>query len=69
LPEGETMEYHREELLGRAALTPYEQEGESLWNLKAYAAVAAHLALCNIFVHDLADRDWAVAVWHSLNHR
>jgi hypothetical protein len=69
LPEGEVLDYQREGLVGRAALTPYEEDGEAMWNLKAYAAVAGHLALCNVFFHDLADRDWAVATWHSLNHR
>jgi hypothetical protein len=69
LPEGEAMDYRRDGLLGRAVLTPYEEDGEAMWNLKAYAAVAGHLALCNVFFHDLADRDWAVATWHSLNHR
>jgi hypothetical protein len=68
LPEGEGLDYQREGLVGRAALTPYEEDGEAMWNLKAYAAVAGNLALCNVFFHNLADRDWAVATWHSLNH-
>ncbi len=69
LPEGEVLEYQRDGLVGRAALTPYEEDGERMWNLKAYAAVAGSLALCNVFFHDPAARDWAVATWHSLNHR
>jgi hypothetical protein len=65
-PAGEAVEYRGERVLGQAGFGPYEEDGEQLWQLNARSAVAGAAALCNIFVHDPADRDWAIATWQSL---
>jgi hypothetical protein len=65
-PAGEAVEYRGERVLGRAGFGPYEEDGEQLWQLNARSAVAGAAALCNIFVRDPADRDWAIATWQSL---
>jgi hypothetical protein len=65
-PDGEPLEHRGERVVGRAGLGPYEEDGEEMWKLGARSAVEGAAALCNIFFHDPADRDWAVATWHSL---
>jgi hypothetical protein len=66
LPEGERFEHRTPRVLGLAALAPHEEDGKAMLNLKAFSAVPGGLALCNVFFDDPADRDWAVATWHSL---
>jgi len=44
------------------------ENGRSLWKLNAFSATPGHVALCNCYFDEAADRDWAVAVWHSLTH-
>jgi hypothetical protein len=68
LPEEERLEFQNEEIRGQACFVPYQEEGEELWNLKAQVAADGAFAICNIYVHDPADRDWAVQVWQSLQH-
>jgi hypothetical protein len=65
---GEWFDHHAGNLIGRAVLKPHEENGERLWNLCARSALAGRLALCNVFFRDEADRDWAIATWHSLTH-
>jgi hypothetical protein len=67
LPPGKTLIRHRAGgLVGKAQRGETEEDGEKLLNLKAFSAVDGKAALCNVFYHDPADDDWAVATWHSL---
>jgi hypothetical protein len=36
--------------------------------LKAQVAADGAFGICNIFVQDAADGDWAIQVWQSLQH-
>ena len=68
-PEGgEIIEHADGALLGRAVFLPYDEDGESLWNLKAYSAVAGTFALCNVFLQSRNDLPWALEVWKSLRN-
>jgi hypothetical protein len=64
----EIIEYQDDPLLGRAVFMPFEEEGQTLWNLKGYTAVEGSFALCNIYLQDPADRQWALEIWKSLRH-
>ena len=55
-------------MIGLAAFAPYEEDGKALWNLSGRSAVDGGLAVCNVFIEDPGERDWAVAVWRSLEH-
>jgi hypothetical protein len=66
--EGEILEHADGDLVGRAVFLPYEEDGESMWNLKAYSAIDGAFALCNIFLQDPSDLPWAVNVWKSLRN-
>ena len=69
LEEGEKLdEWRHEALIGRGVFRPHEEEGKSMWNLKAFTAVDGGLALLNIFLDEPTDRDWAVEQWHSLSN-
>lgn len=68
LPEGERIEHRGDRVIGRAVLAPYEEDGEKLWQLSARSAVAGGLVVCNIYIKNLADRDWAISTWQSLDH-
>lgn len=68
-PEGGEMFDHADgSLLGRAALLPYEEEGQPLWNLHGYIAVDGKLAQCNIYIQSECDIAWAMDVWKSLKN-
>ena len=64
--EGESVELESEGMVGRGAIGPYEEDGQEMWNLKALSAVDGLVALCNLFYHDEADREWAISQWHAL---
>lgn len=68
--DGEFFEHQDQDdtLLGRAVLRPYEEDGESMWNLKAYSAVEGTFALCNIYLQNQDDVGWALDVWKSMQH-
>ena len=66
--EGEIIDYEDGPLIGRAVFAPYEEDGESMWNLKAYSAIDGAFALCNVFLHDRNDLPWALEVWKSLKN-
>ena len=68
LPDGELIEHQTEQIRGKAAFVPYEEDGRKLWHLQAHSAVSGGIALCNIFMENPADRDWAVGVWKTLDH-
>jgi hypothetical protein len=64
----ETIKFQAERVIGRAALLPYDENGEQLWNLKAQVAAAGAFAVCNIYFHEMCDREWAISTWKSLKH-
>ena len=66
--DGEVIEHADGNLIGRAVFAPYEEDGEAMWNLKAYSAIDGAFALCNIFLHDRNDLPWALEVWKSLRN-
>lgn len=68
LPEGERLERRGERVIGAAVFAPYEEEGRRLWRLSGRSAVAGGLGVCNVFVEDEGDRDWAASIWESLDH-
>lgn len=68
LPEGERIEHRGERVIGVAVFAPHEEDGKALWQLSGRSAVAGGLGVCNVFVEDPGERDWAVAVWRSLDH-
>lgn len=45
-----------------------EEDGRTLWRLMGVAAADGQLVLCNIYLQNLADRDWAITTWHTLHH-
>jgi hypothetical protein len=68
-PEGgRVIEHEDGALLGRAVFLPCEEDGQTLWNLKAYSAIEGNFALCNIYLADEADLPWALNVWKSLRN-
>jgi hypothetical protein len=69
LPEGEVIHHRADGLVGKAIWTPYEEDGEQLWNLKAFSAVPGKAALCNVYVPKASDRAWALTTWKSLTAR
>jgi hypothetical protein len=69
LPDGEVIHHKADGLVGKAIWKPYEENGEQLWNLKAFSAVPGKAALCNVYVPKASDRAWALATWKSLTAR
>jgi hypothetical protein len=68
-PEDTTIYDHQDgAVLGRAVCLPYEEEGQSLWNLKGYSAVEGTFALCSVFFQDESDLEWALGVWKTMRH-
>ncbi|MBM3992863.1 MAG: hypothetical protein FJ303_01705 [Planctomycetes bacterium] len=63
---GGIIEYQAGLIHGRAIFAPHEENGQPMWNLKGYSAVEGNFCLCNIFVQNEADRDWAIETWKSL---
>ncbi|MBN9117705.1 MAG: hypothetical protein J0I06_00790 [Planctomycetes bacterium] len=69
LPEGEALPpLDRDGLRGEAVFGPVEEDGRTLWRLSGVTGGAGQLAVCNVYVENPADRDWAVRTWHSLRH-
>ncbi len=66
--EGDAFEHAEGALVGRAVFSPYEEDGQPMWNLKAYSAIDGAFALCNVFLSDRNDLDWALNVWKSLRN-
>ena len=67
-PDGEIIEHAEGDLLGRAVFVECEEEGQPMWNLKAYSAVEGNFALCNIYLQEKTDLPWALEVWKSLKN-
>jgi hypothetical protein len=69
LPEGDPLDpLDRDGLRGEAVFGPVEEDGRTLWRLSGVTGGAGQLAVCNVYVENPADRDWAVRTWHSLRH-
>jgi hypothetical protein len=68
IKQGDRIEFRHNSLKGCAVWLPYEEEGKALWNLQAFAAAPGALALCNFYLEDEADQDWAIGIWHTLLH-
>jgi hypothetical protein len=62
------IEHEEGELMGRAVFMPYEEDGQTLWNLKGYTAIEGNFCLCNVYLQDEADRDWALEIWKSIRN-
>jgi hypothetical protein len=69
LPEGEGLPpFDRAGLRGEATFGAVEEDGRTLWRLSGVTATAGQLAVCNVYIENAADRDWAVRTWQSLRH-
>ena len=69
LQEGEPVSWiDAEGVLGEAVFGPTEEEGRTVWRLSGVAGTVGQLAVCNIYLEELSDRDWAVRTWQSLRH-
>jgi hypothetical protein len=69
LPEGAALPpLNRDGLRGEAVFGSVEEDGRTLWRLSGVTGAPGQLAVCNIYVENIADRDWAVRTWHSLTY-
>ncbi len=66
--EGEIIEHTGGDVIGRAVFRPHEEEGQQLWNLKAYSAVQGGFCLLNIYLSEEADLPWALEVWKGITN-
>jgi hypothetical protein len=67
LPEGEALPpLDRDGLRAEAVFGCVEEDGRTLWRLSGVTGAAGQLAVCNVYIENPADRDWAVRTWHSL---
>ena len=69
LPEGESVPTINEAgIVGEALFGSTEDDGRTVWRLSGVAGTVGQLAVCNIYIEDQADRDWAVRAWQTLRH-
>ncbi len=69
LPEGEALPpFECAGTRGEAVFGVVEEDGRTLWRLSGVTGAVGQLAVCNVYVENPADRDWAVRTWHSLRH-
>ncbi|MFM8272713.1 MAG: hypothetical protein ACKODX_10320 [Gemmata sp.] len=69
LPEGAPLPpLDRAGLLGEAVFGVVEEDGRTLWRLSGVTGAPGQLAVCNVYIENETDRDWAVRTWHSLRH-
>jgi len=69
LPEGEALPpVDRDGLRGEAVFGSVEEDGRVLWRLSGVTGAAGQLAVCNVYIENQNDRDWAVRTWHTLRH-
>ena len=55
-------------VLGEAVFGTAEEDGRTVWRLSGVAGADGQLAVCNVYIEDPTDRDWAVKTWQSLRH-
>jgi hypothetical protein len=69
LPEGEPAPgVEAPGVAGEAVFGPTEDDGRTVYRLSGVAGAVGQLAVCNIYVENPADRDWAVRTWQTLRH-
>ena len=70
LPEGDPVPgVDRPGLRGEAVFGETTDEDERrVWRLSGVTAADGQLVVCHVYTETPADRDWAVATWHSLRH-
>lgn len=69
LPEGEPVAgISGAGVMGEALFGPAEDDGRTVWRLSGIAGTVGQLAICNIYIEDEANRDWAVRTWQTLRH-
>jgi hypothetical protein len=69
LPDGDALPpLDRGGLRGEAVFGSVEEDGRVLWRLSGVTGAPGQLAVCNVYVENSADRDWAVRTWQSLRH-
>jgi len=66
--DSEFIDFNHGELLGRAVFRADVVEGEHLWHLKAYSAVAGKFAEFHAYMPDETGREWALEIWRSLQN-
>lgn len=64
--EGKVIEHSDGDIIGRAVFAPHEEEGQSLWNLKAYSAVQGGFCMLNFYLTDESDLPWALEIWKGI---
>jgi hypothetical protein len=69
LPEGAPAPGINEQaVVGEAVFGPTEDDGRTVYRLSGVAGTVGEIAVCNIYIEDEADRDWAVRTWRTLRH-
>ena len=69
LPEGKPAPGINEQgVVGEAVYGPTEDDGRTVYRLSGVAGTVGEIAVCNIYIEDAADRDWAVQTWQTLRH-
>ena len=69
LPEGTPVErIESAGIIGEGIYGPTEDDGRTVWRLSGVAGTVGQLAICNIYIEDESDRDWAVETWLSLRN-
>jgi hypothetical protein len=70
LPDGDPVEgVNHPGLRGEAVFGETTDEDERrVWRLSGVTAADGQLVVCHVYTETPADRDWAVATWHSLRH-
>jgi hypothetical protein len=66
--EGDHYELCEGAVLGKAVFLQCEEDGQMVWNLRAYSAVDGGFALCNLYVQGQDDLPWAIEVWKTMRH-
>jgi len=67
MPEGRPAPGIEEEgLVGEAVFGPTEDDGRIVYRLSGVAGSPGEIAVCNIYIEDEADYDWAVRTWRTL---
>jgi hypothetical protein len=66
---GEVLNWRSGPLRGKATLRWQADGDEPHWVLSATSVVPGRLAVCTISFEKEADRDWAIAAWHSLRQQ
>lgn len=69
LESQDALELERGSILGLAAFGETEEDGKPLYRLDAHAAVGGDAAVGTIVFARPEDREWALGVWGSIDHK